>query len=495
MEAQEIIETNSASNIKQLPMERLAPKIMFVYPPITVQERYSSSIGNSGGKQIPLGIYYLASYMRSKGYEVMAIDAETENLDISDIIKIAAEFSPDFIGISSTTVAFHRALDVAEGIKKCMQVTIILGGPHITSNYSHAMSFPVFDYGVYGEGEITLYELCESLLNKGDCLNDILGVIQRNEAGEVIKNEPRAFIDNLDEIPFPAYDLVPDINKYVPTAAAYRRTPVRSIITARGCPGQCTFCDRNVFGNRHRKRSAQNIFDEIMLIKDNYGFEEIAFGDDSFLIDKNRIYELFSMLKNAGISFQWTCLGRINDLNEELVKFIKRNGCWRIIFGIESGDESILKIIKKYTTNEKVQRAISLCRKYGIKTGGFFIIGHPSETVESIEKTIEFALSLPLDDITVTINTPIPGSVQYDEALKYGTLDETDWSQYNYWRPVFVPHGLTQEILLEKQKEFYRRFYLRPRILFGFALSLLGTGGIRRILSLSKSAFYLFKKA
>ncbi|MCL2187134.1 MAG: B12-binding domain-containing radical SAM protein [Defluviitaleaceae bacterium] len=467
-------------------------RILFIYPPISKKERYSSDIGNSGGRQIPLGIYYLAGYMLSKGYEVQVIDAEAENLTAEEIVQRVGVFKPNFIGIGSTTVAFHRALEVAHEIKAKFSLPIILGGPHITSNYQHAMSYPVFDYGVYGEGEITMHELCEALLSNA-ALHNIQGVIYREE-GQPVKNEPRPFIEDLDTLPFPAYELIPDINKYTPAPSAYKTLPVRSLITSRGCPGQCTFCDKNIFGSKYRRRSAKNIFDEIILLRDQYGVKEIDFVDDTFLVDKKRVYELFALLDEANIKLDWSCRARIRDLHDdEFVAFIKKNGCWKILLGIESGDDQILKEIRKNTTVEAIRHSVLACRKHKIKTAGFFIIGHPSETTETIEKTIKFALSLPLDDVVATINTPIPGSVQYRNAKNYGTLDETDWSQFNYWRPVFVPHGLTKEILLQKHKELYRRFYMRPCILMRYALSLFGKGGIKRIITLIKSALFLVK--
>ena len=225
-----------------------------------------------------------------------------------------------------------------------------------------------------------------------------------------------------------------------------------------------------------------------------FGIREFAFVDDTFLIDKERVYKLFKLLDQESISFHWTCMSRINNTDYEFLKFLKSKGCWHISFGIESGDENILKIIKKNISLDKAREVIKWCKQLGIKTKGFFIIGHPTETLETIEKTIKFACELPLDDIVATINTPIPGSLQYAEAAKYGKLDETDWTQYNYWRPVFVPNGLTKEILLEKHKEIYRKFYLRPRILLRYFLGFFGRGGLKRFLMVFKASFFMFKK-
>lgn len=470
-------------------------KILLIYPPISSKERYSSEIGNSGGKQIPLGVYYLAAFLRERNYDAQVIDAEAQNLTTEDILCRIKQFAPDFIGISTTTVAFHRALETANAIKELYSTPIIIGGPHPTANYTHAMSFPAFDYAVLREGEFSLYELCEALTNKTP-LDSVGGIVYRSSEAEngLVKTNPREYIEDLDIVPFPALDLIPDINAYNPPPSNYKELPAISVITSRGCPSQCTFCDKNVFGNAYRKRSAENVFEEIKMLREKYGVREISFVDDTFLIDKQRVRTLFAMLKEAGIFIHWTCMSRITDVDREYLQFLKENGCWHISFGIESGDENILKTIKKPLVLNKVGSVVTWCRELSIKTKGFFIVGHPLETEETINKTIRYALSLKLDDVVCTINTPIPGSPQYARVSEFGTLDNTDWAEYNYWRPVFVPKGLSKELLLKKHKEFYRRFYLRPRVLFRYFLSFFGRGGLRRMIAIIKTSLFLFKK-
>lgn len=455
-------------------------RVFILYPPISKMERYSSRLGSVGGEQMPLGIFYLASFLRKNGYDVMVCDAEAERLRGEDIMDRVSRYSPGFVGISSTTVAFHRALEAAEDIKgRFPDVITVLGGPHVTSNAEHAMSFKAFDFGVIGEGEITFLELLETLSGDKPAA-DVRGIAWRDAKGKIVRTPSREFISNLDEIPFPAYDLVKDMERYTPPPSNYKTRPVINIITSRGCPNLCTFCDRNVFGRRYRERSASNVFEEIRYLYEKFGIRELAFVDDTFLINKKRIRELFDMLKSHGLFFPWTCMARINNVTYAFLKYLKANDCWNIAFGIESGDEHILQVIRKNIDPEKVREVIGWCDEIGIETKGFFIIGHPDETIRTIDKTIDFALTLKLSAVVVTINTPIPGSQQYEEAHLYGRLDTTDWAKFNYWRPVFVPHGLTEEILLKKQEEFYLRFYLRPRIVWKYLLSFLGKGGLRR---------------
>ena len=355
------------------------------------------------------------------------------------------------------------------------------------------MSFKCFDYGVLNEGEISLCQLLNSL-SKGEPIHYIKGIAYRNETGELIVNEKREYIENLDVLPFPAYDLLKDMRQYTPPPSNYKSLPVVNIITSRGCPGLCTFCDRNVFGRKYRERSAESIFEEIKYLKKQYHLKEIAFVDDAFLINKKRLLQIFELLENEGIHLFWTCMSRINDVDYDFLKFIKSKGCWHISFGIESGDENVLKTIKKNISLDKVEQVINWCKRLKIKTKGFFIIGHPTETIETIEKTINFACSLKVDDLVATINTPIPGSPQYQEVDKYGTLDQTDWSQYNYWRPVFVPQGLSKEILLNEHNKIYKKFYLRPRILVRYFFSFFGKGGFKRFIKVFKAAGFMLEK-
>jgi len=466
-------------------------RVFLLYPPITKQERYSSSIGNSGGEQIPLGIYYLASFLKENGYDIKVVDAEANKLTEKDILEVVKKFKPDILGISSTTVAFHRALSISKLLKKQDdRVKIVLGGPHISSNVNHAMSFSSFDYGILREGEITFLEFLKNFDSKD--FFTIKGLAYRVD-GKLVVNEPREYIKNLDTLPFPDYSQIKDIGLYSPPPSNYKTLPVVNIITSRGCPFECTFCDRNVFGQNIRYRSAENVFKEIKFLYNKYKVREIAFVDDTFLLRRKRVYKLFKLLDDQGINIHWTCMTRINSVDYEYLQYIKSKGCWHISFGIESGNQEIIDCIKKGIKLENVGTIIDFCWKLKIKTKGFFIIGHPKETIKTIDQTIDFALKLNLDDIVCTINTPIPGSPQYEMMTKYGTCDKSDWSKFNYWTPVFVPFGLTKDILLKKQKKFFRKFYFRPRILVRYGMSILGKGGVKRLISLLKSFFFFFE--
>lgn len=468
-------------------------KVLLIYPPISRAERYSSEIGNAGGAQIPLGVYYLASYIREYGHSVSVIDGEATGLTSGDILAQVINDTPEVIGISSTTVAFHRAIEVAAEIKeRFLDLPIVLGGPHVSSNVKHAMSFDIFNYGVIGEGEFTFRFLLDFLASGGE-RSKIEGLAYRAN-GEVVVNPRRARITDLDCLPFPAFDLIPDLSVYNPPPSNYKKLPVVSVITGRGCPNLCTFCDRAVFGRTFHQRSPENIAEEIAFLWKKYSVREISFVDDTFTLRPDNIRKLFKNLDDRDIALPWTCASRINTVDFELLRFMKEHGCWHVSFGIESGDEEILKTIKKRISLENAKQVIAWCRKLGIRTKGFYMIGHPGETVQTMDKTIESALQMGLDDVVVTLNTPIPGSEQYERVEEFGSLNKTDWAKFNYWRPVFVPGGLSSEIIQAKHKEFYRRFYLRPRILWRYFLSFFSAGGLRRFGSLCRSLPFLWQK-
>jgi radical SAM superfamily enzyme YgiQ (UPF0313 family) len=304
----------------------------------------------------------------------------------------------------------------------------------------------------------------------------------------------RPYIADIDALPFPAYDLIPDLKRYTPPPSNYKKSPVANIITSRGCPNQCTFCDNNTFGCKIRMRGAQSVVDEIELLMHDYGVKEIAFVDDTFTISNKRLSEIFRLTRERGLKFPWTCMARINTVNEKILGEMKENGCWHISFGIESGNEDILRLIRKNISLADTEKIIDQCYRLGIRTKGFFIIGHPKETPETIDQTIELGLRLKLDDIVVTINTPMPGSKQYEQAEIYGRIDTTQWTKFNYWNPVFVPHGLTADYIKQRHREFYRRFYLRFRILWRYFTSLFSLTGIQRAFKLLKASKFLIQK-
>lgn len=465
-------------------------RITLIYPNISKVERYGSKIGESGGTQQPLGIAYLGAHLRTRGHDVMLIDAETERLGIDDIIGRIRQFGARVCGISTTTIVFGHAVALAKAIKRDNPaIPIVVGGPHISGNPLDSMRHDCFDMGVFGEGEETLAELADAIEGgrKMGELDAIDGVVYRKN-NEIIKNAPRKYIADLDEVPFPARDLLPHLRHYLPPPLNYRATPVATIITTRGCPYGCTFCDHNTFGRKYRMRGAENIVGEMKLLIGNYGVREFAFVDDTFNINDNRLDKLFGLMRDNNINLPWTCMARINTTSLEQLRAMKQAGCWHISFGIESGNPDIVKLIQKGIDLEYAAKVMGWCKSLGIYTKGFFIIGHPGETKETIEDTMRYALKVPFTDIVATLNTPLPGSWNFDNIEKYGRMATVDWSKHNMWIPVFVPHGLSEEYLANKHRELIRKFYFRPRVIWEHLKQIRRFGEIKRFITMARSA-------
>ena len=468
-------------------------RVFLIYPPITDRERYSSDIGAAGGRQIPLGVFCLAAAARAAGHTVGVLDAAARELTSSETAKAAAVFRADVVGFSAATVAYLRAFEVAERVRELLPGAVrVLGGPHVSAAPIEAVAGSPFDFGVVGEGEASFCELLD-VLSKGGDVSGVHGLSIPKEGGAALTKK-RLPVQNLDDLPLPAYDLLGDFALYNPPPCNYKKKPVANVITSRGCPGRCTFCDRSVFGRAVRFRSAESMAAEITLLVRRYGVREIAFVDDTFTLERGRIYRLFEILDARGISFPWTCMSRVNTVDRDFLRFMKEKGLWHVSFGIESGDEVILKKIGKKISLEKARQVVSWCTELKIETKGFFMLGHPGETAESMERTVREALSMDLSDIVATINTPLPGSEQYANAEDYGTLDRSDLARYNMWAPVFVPHGLTAETLVEKHREFYRRFYLRPRIVARYLRSFVSPAGLSRAAALLKAMPFLVRR-
>lgn len=440
-------------------------EICLINPFITSTERYGKEIGDIGGHQMPLGIYYLAAYLMQNGEKSEVIDAESLHIIHDDVIAILKNSSIKIVGITSTTVAFRNARSLAEKMRQELpHIVVVIGGPHMSAMAEATMQCGAFDYGIIREGEIAFTKLVKFILRKEGKLEDISNLYYLKE-GKTLSNPCVESIKDLDSIPFPARRLCPDMSLYKPPIGAFRQLPVMNMITSRGCPYQCIFCDNNTFGRITRFHSAEYVAAEIKELITLYHAKEIAFLDDTFVLDKKRLYTLFELLNKEGLRFPWTCMTRVNNLDYDLLKFMRDNGCWQIRIGIESGNQEVLNFIKKGITLEQVRNAADWCNKLKILVSGFFIIGHHIDTPQTIQETIEFAASLPLTDVIATINTPIPGTESYRMAKTYGTYDESDWTSLNYWTPIFIPHGLTREFMLKKQSELYRRFYFRPGVL------------------------------
>lgn len=441
----------------------MALKLLLATVPSAHAERYGTMAG--AGSSIPnLGLLLLAAAARNAGHEPQVLDAGACGLSREEFMRRAVEFSADVIGLTATTLEVGTAAHVATELKTRLPgVRILLGGPHVSAAPDETMQrFPVFDIAVLGEGEATLIELL-AVIDAGSMINSVSGMMVR-EGGVLRHTGPRPYIADLDQLPMPAWDLLDGFPRsFSPPAFKTRKLPAASLVTSRGCPNHCIFCDRSVFGASCHGYSADYVIRMILELYHRYGVREIAFEDDTFVTFKQRLVEICQRLIELKLNLSWSCLGRVNHVTAENLALMKEAGCWQISFGIESGSQEILKTIRKNVTIEQIRLALTFCRQAGILSKGFFIVGHPGETQETLRATIDFALELPLNDVSVNMLTPFPGTELYDRAGEFGRFDP-DWSKMNMLNTVFVPHGLQEEDLAAAQKELLRRFYLRPRV-------------------------------
>jgi len=454
------------------------PLITLITPPLTREERFGE-MAKHGATAPPLGLCYIAASLRMSGIQSSIIDPLSFDKTIEETVEEVVRQRSRYVGISSMTVGILRAAELAKQIKQREpEVITIIGGAHTTAVPLETLArFPQFDIGVIGEGEITIVELIETLESRGN-IENVNGLIVRKGNGQLKLTAPRTYIEDLDSIPFPAWDMVPHLKYYRESATRFSKLPLGAIITSRGCPGRCLFCDNKTFGRKFRAHSAKYVVDMIKYLKSKYEVKSIVFYDDYFIADKKRLYEICNMMIQEQLNLEWVCSARVNSINDEMLSLMKRAGCFQIAYGIESGNQDILDLQQKGITLDRIRSAVEMTRKAGIRTKGYFIIGHPTETVETIRQTINFAKLLPLDNFQATYFTPFPGSRAYEIACRYGSFDN-DWGKMNMWDIVFVPHGFSKEDLRYYLKVVHRKFYMRPRVIWSY-IKLMSNAEYRR---------------
>jgi len=373
---------------------------------------------NSAFRFPPLGLGYVASYLRENGVSVGLIDCSFQRE--AEALQRVRELRPRIVGVYSMFTMREASLRFARSLRDGCEL-LVAGGPLPTIEPEPFLSD--FDVVAVGEGERTILEIVRAF-ESGDNLRTVNGIVYRENDGHLVRSqdsgseivhtprrEPAA---NLDEIPFPARDLFGNeaYMRYYRLRVGYTTT---SIMTSRGCPFSCDFCSRPVFGNQFRERSAGNIVDEIEEIL-ALGYDRVFFNDDCFTLTKARVLRVCDEIERRVLRFGWECLSRVDTIDEQVAARMRRAGCRRIFFGLESGNDSILKIMNKGATVERARRAVEASASAGIKTGAFFILGYPGETDETILDTIRFATSLPLDYLSFTFPYPIPGTGLYEKV-------------------------------------------------------------------------------
>jgi radical SAM superfamily enzyme YgiQ (UPF0313 family) len=437
----------------------------------------------------PLGLAYVAAAVRDAGFPVEILDAYSFGNTADDIRAKIESFHPTIVGISSLTPQWPDAEKLAELIKQVdAEILTVVGGSHVTALPEEAVASSAVDVAVIGEGEGTMQEICEKVSSGGN-LNTVAGIVL-GLGGNIEKTQPRPLSTDLDSFSFPAHDLLPDPALYNPFPAWGNGGTFSCMISGRGCPYNCCFCDVTVQqGRRYRLRSAKNIVDEMTWLYNEYGVRTFSFRDPSVICNRKRLMEMCRLILERKLDIAWTCSARANEIDTEMLETMKTAGCRLIQYGIEVGNTGMLKKIKNIS-KERVIKAVHETKKAGIGAHGYFLFGFVDETVEMMDETIAFAKELDLVSAGFAVMVPFPGTQEFEKYEREGLLLSRDWRDYDVLgKPVYRHKNITNEQLAAAPRKAYRQFYLRPSVIAWHARKMTNLNVIRNYLRSAKIMF------
>jgi anaerobic magnesium-protoporphyrin IX monomethyl ester cyclase len=434
-------------------------KILLINPAWKVENR--SNLWRKVASCYPsIGLAYIASVLEQYGHEVVYLDMHAEGFSLADVSSFCdSELLKglDFVGITATTPLINCAYALCEIFKQRFpDVKTVLGGVHPSVLPEEALLQRHVDFVVRCEGEFAMRDLVGGVAPR-----DILGLSYKDREG-IHHNSDRPEIANLDNLPPPAFHLMP-IKKYRPAIGSYKRLPAMSIFATRGCPGRCTFCHRT-FRGKIRSRSAKKIVEDIKMLMRDYGIREISFYDDTFTALKKNVQDFCNILLEENIDISWSCFTRTNYVDESLFGLMKKAGCHQIMMGVESGVQEILDGMNKNVTLKQIREAVRICKKVGLEIRAAYIFGNVGETKEMMQKTLDFAIELDTDYAQFNILTAYPGTDLWDTAEKNGWLRVKG---YNY-----SVSDMTLEMPFASQKDImdmyslaHKKYYGRPNVI------------------------------
>jgi len=504
-------------------------KILLINPPAekTIIGNNPEIIDEERGCNPPLGVLFLAACLEESGrHDVEVLDCQAESLGYDGLAREIETRNPELVGLTAMTLTLVDVVKTAELVKKVLPHTpVVAGGPHAAIYPTETARLESVDYVIQGEAERSIVHLADILdsqkepeekrtkraeakKNKEvrkdgdaekttapvgfskekteaeevswDALSAVPGLhVWRN--GECLKGAEWAFIENLDEIPFPARHLT-DVKAYDSLLA--QQGPVTTMFSSRGCPFRCTFCHRPAMGKTFRAMSANRVVDEMEVCRD-LGIKEILIYDDTFTVGRDRVVEICREILRRELSVVWDVRAHINTVDPELLKLMRRAGCARIHYGIEAGTDRVMKVLKKGITLKKAKQVVRDTRRAGISTLAYFMIGNPTETLDEAKQTIRFARSLGADYVHITILTPFPGTPLYEDGLRDGIFAKDHWREFaenpreDFVPPFWEEHMTTAE-LQGLVRRAYRSFYLRPIYILNRLRELRSLGELKR---------------
>lgn len=441
-------------------------KIMFVTPTFNVvQGGKGSKAKIQYGNMPPLGVLYMAGELRRHGHEVQLIDATTTGAGHDEILGRIREFDPGLVGVSTMTPSAPAAYDLVRFLKGHLDVPVIIGGVHCNSFQGKVLEdLPQADAVCVGEGEQTIVELVKAF-EGGMALEDVKGIFYRDTSGKIVGTESRPLNMDLDTLAFPARDLV-DHSPYSLLPGAFKRLPITSMITSRGCPyGKCSFCfEAGNHAFKFRRNSPEYVMREIEETLIPLGIREIAFWDDIFLVNHKWVEQFTQLIKKYDLT--WSCYAWPKPVTKAMLEMASDAGCWAVSYGFESGDQKLLDVIEKNMTLEHSRQAAKWTHDAGMATRALFMLALPGETPELAKKTVEFAIEMDCTMAQFHPTFPEPGTPLYDRARLEGQI-LTDF--HGRMKAAYIPHGYKDAEEVENTVRWaYRRFYLRPSLMWKY---------------------------
>lgn len=440
-------------------------RVLLVNPPSPENTRVSRGLMGGFGMAVnkdliypPLNLAYVAAVIRQKGCEVKILDAEALDLRPEGVLAEAQKEKWDLVGLDSSTTTIEGDLEVAGKLAKALGARAFTMGAQVTNTPDAVLQRDGVDFVLRDEVEGTIVELVETLMRGGDP-STIKGLSWRAKDGSIVHNPGREKINDLDALPFPARDLLPNERYRIPDMVG----PMTTVQSSRGCPIDCTYCGYTLSqGRKFRSRSAENVLAELVEVRRKYGIKNVVFRDPLFSANKQRIHDLCDGILRENLGLEWQCETAIKCLDEALLEKMRKAGCVSISFGVETADPDLGKKYSnsKIQSPEHAEKVVKTARKLGIRTRAFFMLGFPEETREQMHKTVDLALRLDPDSAQFTSVTPYPGTPMWVDVRKGQT---EDYASYDGHKPTGVNTNLTPDELGVEIKKAYRRFYLRPR--------------------------------
>jgi anaerobic magnesium-protoporphyrin IX monomethyl ester cyclase len=405
-----------------------------------------------------LGICGMAAVLRNRGISADILDCAAWGLDEAAAVRLIAEARPRIVALSVMSLDLVSVYPIIRGLKReHPEGVIVIGGSHLNADPGIIRDMGV-TYGFSGECDLVFADFCETVLGGGEP-SSLPGLIVHGDGNTA--SEPPTIVEDLDALPPPAYDLLP-LDRYFSAITAGRPMALNA---SRGCPFNCIFCSK-LQKTRYRTLGVDNVVAQCGWLVNDLGVRYIEFVDELFTLKKDRVLELCRKLLRSGLQFQWGCNARADVISEDLVIAMKEAGCVKISFGVETGSERIRYLDNKRITNERYIEAVNLCKKRGIQVMGFFIFGHPGETIEEMRETVAFAGVLKTDMAYFHKMVPIPNSELFESARAAGEIRPDHWTRYmlgNLRDPIYYPQGISPEAEHRIYRSAWWRFYLSPR--------------------------------